>query len=244
MSDASIFISNRQYSITENRIRDIFWYIGECYNLLLLNTKIPYSISEVKKSTTIPFEDFLRFRLVEDYLINHKEILKQRTSTLDEINFTAETQKEFIDIEDSKQKVDKIDIFINRLGLSDTWGEPEEKIYFAIECKRIRGLHDTIQYIADIEKFTKRAYIDTRLPFEGQLGFIENRSISHEEVVNTINSKLRNNKTIITDLLLENCMLNQNIESTYISKHKRNIQHQASFSVYHLFLDYSSIVVD
>ena len=132
MSDASTFISNRKYSITENRIRDIFWYIGECYNLRLLNTKIPYSISEVKKSTTIPFEDFLRFRLVEDYLINHKEILKQRTSTLDEINFTAETQKEFIDIEDSKQKVDKIDIFINRLGLSDTWGEPEEKIYFAI----------------------------------------------------------------------------------------------------------------
>ncbi len=244
MSDASTFISNRKYSITENRIRNIFWYIGECYTLLLLNTKIPYSISEVRKSTTIHFEDFLRFRLVEDYLVKNKELLKQRTSTLDEINFTAETQKEFIDIEDNKQKVDKIDIFINRLGLSNTWGEPEEKIYFAIECKRIRELHDTIQYLGDIEKFTKRAYIDIRLPFEGQLGFIENSSISHKEVVSNINSKLQNNKKITTDLLLENCVLNQNIESTYISKHKRNIHIQESFSIYHLFLDYSTIVTD
>ena len=31
MSEASIFASNRKHSITDNRIRNIFWYIGECY---------------------------------------------------------------------------------------------------------------------------------------------------------------------------------------------------------------------
>ncbi len=243
MSEASIFISNRKYSITENRIKNIFWYIGECYTLLV-NSKISYSKSYVKNSTTIHFEDFLRFRLIEDYLIKNKELLKNRTSELDEINFTAETQKEFVDKNDNKQKVDKIDIFINRLGLTNTWGESEDKIYFAIECKRIKELYDTIQYLGDIEKFTKRAYLDIRLPFEGQLGFVENSSISHKEVVNTINSKLQSKKEITTDLLLENCVLNQNIESTYISKHKRNINNQESFSIYHIFLDYSTIVTD
>lgn len=243
MSEASPFISNRKYSITENRIKNIFWYIGECYTLLV-NSKKQHSISDVKNSTTIHFEDFLRFRLVEDYLIKNKELLKNRTSELEEINFTAETQKEFVDKDDNKQKVDKIDIFINRLGLANTWGESEDKIYFAIECKRIKELHDTIQYLSDIEKFTKRAYLDIRLPFEGQLGFVENSSISHKEIVDTINLKLQSKKEITTDMLLENCILNQNIESTYISKHKRNINNQEPFSIYHIFLDYSTIVTD
>jgi len=243
MSDASLFISNRKYSITENRIKNIFWYMGECY-LLLLNSKKQYSKSYVKNHTSYHFEEFLRFRFVEDFLIPNKERLKRRTSLLDEISFTAETQKEFIDSYDQKQKVDKIDIFVSRLGLSGIWGDCEEKIYFAVECKRITGTRDVALYVGDIKKFTNRMYLDVRLPFEGQLGFVESKLISHEEIVKKINLKLQHQKEIATDLPLEHLVLNDNITGSYISKHKRNTINKEPFTVYHMFLDFWNIITD
>lgn len=243
MSDASLFISKRKHSITENRIKNILWYIGECYTLLL-NDRPQYSKQYVKKQTTIHFEDYLRFRLVEDYLVNNKHLLKNRTSHLDEINFTAESQKEYIDKKDGKRKPDKIDIFINRIGLNNTWGLPDEKIYFVIECKRIKNLDDTVLYIGDIVKFANRDYTELRLPFEGQLGFIESNSLNHSDVAININEKLQKDNNLVTDLPLNPCSLNQNISCTYISKHKRNIGNNDQFSIYHLLLDYSNIVVN
>lgn len=243
MSEASIFASNRKHSITDNRIRNIFWYIGECY-ILLRNDKRQYSKTFVKEHTTIHFEDFLRFRFVEDYLIKNKSLLKEKTSDLDEINFTSETQKEYIDQVDYKQKPDKIDIFINKLGLAKTWGECENKIYFAIECKRINSLIDINHYIGDLIKFTNRHYIELRLPFEGQLGFIESNSLSNQQIVEDINSRLERSNCIATERLLKSCLINENISSTYKSIHKRNTDNKELFSIYHIFLDYSNIVIN
>lgn len=242
MNNASVFTSKRKHSITKHRIENVLWYISECYLLLVKDGK-PCSKSYVKTNTTIPFEDYLRFRLVEDYLVKNKVLLKNRISGLDEINFTAESQKEYIDIKDRKQKPDKIDIFINRLGLNNIWGAYDEEIYFAVECKRIKGISDTSQYIGDIAKFTNRDYIGFRLPFEGQLGFVET-SIPHLDITNRINEKLQKENNIITDMVLNPCMLNPNVTSTYISKHKRNTDNKEPFFIYHLFLDYSNIVVD
>lgn len=244
MSEASLFASKRKHSITESRIKNIVWYIGECYVLLLQDNQ-KYSKQEVKDKSTIPFEDFLRFRLVEDYLVKYKHLLKAKTSQLDEINFTPETQKEYIDKKDGKYKPDKIDIFINRIGLNKTWELPDEKIYFAIECKRIKDLGNSIaQYISDIIKFTNREYGELRLPFEGQLGFIESNSITHSDIKDNINAKLNKKKGLVTDIPLTSYSLNENISSIYISKHKRNIGNKGQFSIFHLLLDYSTIIVN
>jgi len=243
MNEASGFVLNRKYSITECRIRNILWYIVECYTILLKERTL-YSKKNVKQNTTIPFEDYLRNRFIQDYLIKNKNLLKQKVSALEEINFLYETQKEYIDSLDNKQKPDKIDIYINKLGLRDVWKENDENIYFAIECKRIEKLSDTTKYVGDIEKFTNRGYIDIRLPFEGQLAFIENSSITHIDAVNEINKKLTNKKTIITDSYLTQILIHKEFNGAYLSKHKRNTKKQESFSIYHLLFDYSKIVVD
>ena len=159
-----------------------------------------------------------------------------------EISFTSETQKEYIDQTDYKQKTDKIDIFINKLGLAQTWGENEDKIYFAIECKRISNLSDTSRYIGDLLKFTNRSYIEIRLPFEGQLGFIESHSLSDRQIVEEINAKLRHASHITTERPLRPCPIHPDIPGTYKSIHRRNTNIKETFSIYHIFLDYSDIV--
>jgi hypothetical protein len=243
MNEASGFILNRKYSITESRIRNILWYIIECY-IILCKEGTLYSKKYVSQNTTIPFEDYLRNRFIQDYLVRNKNLLKQKVSVLEEINFLYETQKEYIDSLDNKQKPDKIDIYINKLGLRDVWKENDENIYLAIECKRIEKLSDTTKYVSDIEKFTNRGYIDIRLPFEGQLAFIENSSITYKEVSNEINKKLNNKKTIITDSFLTQILIHTEFRGTYLSKHKRNTDKHESFSIYHLLFDYSNIIAD
>jgi len=71
MNEASGFILKRKYSITENRIRNILWYIVECYTILY-KEGTTYSKKDVKKNTTIPFEDYLRNRFIQDYALETK----------------------------------------------------------------------------------------------------------------------------------------------------------------------------
>lgn len=243
MNEAAKFVQNRKHSITENRIVNILWYIVECY-MLIVKDNVRYSENDVKNQSTIAFEDYLKFRFIEDYLIKNKKLLKQKASTLEEINFLPETQKEYIDIGDLKLKPDKIDIYINKLGLKNVWKENDEDIYFAIECKRIKALSDTPQYIDDIVKFTNRSYVNLRLPFEGQLAFIEAPLINHIAIYESINEKLSERKTIITDALLSQYRINPNFNGTYISKHKRNTEKHEPFSIFHLLFDYSNIVTE
>lgn len=242
MSEISRFVSKRKNSITENRIKVIIWYIAECYTLLL-NSKTSYSEKKVKTSTTIAFEDYLRFRLIEDYLVKNKKLLKNKMSCLEKINFTAETQKEYIDTMDGKQKPDKIDVFINKLGVNRIWNENDENIYFAIECKRIKQLSDTSRYIKDIEKFSNRNYLSLRLPFEGQLAFVEAKDITHNDISTNINKKLESIAYIITETPLFEYPLHEKVSGIYKSAHKKNATKEI-FSIYHLILDYSKIVTD
>ena len=98
-------------------------------------------------------------------------------------------------------------------------------------------------YISDIEKFCNRNHIKTRLSIEGQIAFIENESITHNILYNVINENLQNRKSIITDGFLNKIVLNDKFEATYLSRHQRNTSIQI-FSIYHLFFDYTNIVVD
>jgi hypothetical protein len=162
-------------------------------------------------------------------------------SELDEINFSYESEKEYTDLRDNKQKSDKIDIYINKLGLSNLWKEPDENVYFAIECKRIETLYDSTKYIKDIEEFTNRKYRNLRLPFDGQLAFIENQSITHTQLYEDINRKLNKKKTISP---LKPVFIHAEFDGAYLSKHKKNTTKQTPFSIYHLLLNYSNIVVE
>ncbi|GHT72973.1 hypothetical protein AGMMS50262_03220 [Bacteroidia bacterium] len=120
MSKETTFLLNRKSTIAEKRIKIILWYVIECY-LLTRKDKKEYSEIWVKNNTSIKFEDYLKIRLVEDYLNKNKDLLKQKTSALNNIDFAYETNKEYIDSHDNKIKLDKIDIYVNKLGLQKEW---------------------------------------------------------------------------------------------------------------------------
>jgi hypothetical protein len=243
VSNASTFILNRKdaLSITNQRIRYIISYVIECH-WLLLSDNVTYSQTWVQQNTTFHFEDYMKFKFLDDYLIPNKHLLNDVISELEEINFAPETQKRYIDT-DGKQKPDKIDICINKLGLQKVWNDNDENVYLAIECKRIRQLSDTNDYIVDIEKFCNRNYTHLRLPFEGQIAFIENSKLTHVDVKNGINDRLNISSTITTCSLLSSIKLHSKIQCSYISRHKKNFIPKERFSIYHLMFDYSGVVL-
>lgn len=243
MTNASNFIQNRKkvFSVTEKRIKSILWYIIECNSIFLSETSIPYSKSWVKNNTTITFEDYLKFELIDKYLVKNKHLLNGKLSALENINFSAETQKRYVDT-DGKQKPDKIDVYINKIGLQKEWNESDENIYFAIECKRIKILSDAKEYIIDIDKFCNRNHTNLRLPFEGQIGFIENAELTHSTISTEINNKLKNGTSINTTNYLKNVELHNAFEGSYSSTHRKNFGNNDVFSIYHLLFDYSKIV--
>ncbi len=244
VSDATIFIQNRKdpISITNHRIKNILWYILECHKIFIKDNR-NYSQNWVRNNTTIHFEDYLKFEFIDNYLIPNKYLLKDICSELEEINFAAETQQRYIDA-DGKQKPDKIDICINKLGLQNEWNDADENIYFALECKRIKHLADTNGYIVDIGKFCQRNHTNLRLPFEGQIAFIENPQLSHTNITNEINKRLNKSATITTDSYLSNIKLHKTLDCSYLSTHKKNFLHKEQFSIYHLMFDYSEVVVE
>ena len=242
--NAARFINNRinQTSITNHRIQSILWYFVEC-NKLQIRDKVIYSISWVKEQTTLSFEDYLKFEFVDNYLSRNKSLLKDKLSELEGINFSCETQKRYWDTSDHKQKVDKIDIFISRLGLQKEWNEVDENIYFAVECKRIKDLGDIRLYIRDIEKFTTRNHTNLRIPYEGQLAFIENGEIEINILVNKINSNLADHSVVRTEKFLTSTNINKS-DTVYNSAHRKGFDKNDFFEIFHMFFNYSKIVVE
>ena len=162
---------------------------------------------------------------------------------MDDISFEGETQKRYLDAKDGKEKPDKIDIYINRLGLRSEWGGKSE-VYFSIECKRIRIASDTSDYVNDIEKFTSRNHTNTRLPFEGQLAFIEEYSLDHLYISTEICKRLEKSTTIKTNQYLKPTKIHPIHSCTYRSEHTKNFRKNEVFTIDHLLLDYSEIVVN
>lgn len=119
-------------------------------------------IGKIKK------EDFLRNRLVDDYLENELYLIEGGT---DRFTVNKEVSEEYRGLVDDELHNDPIDIHIVDKAQKVSWGN-NTKPYFAIECKRIKS--SISEYVKDTQKFTERNYSKLRLPFEGQLGFIEN----------------------------------------------------------------------
>jgi len=241
LDSAYSFISSRQdpVAIIRQRVTNILWYTIECYQLLLKDGP-SYSKKLVAEGSAYNFEDFLKMEFVDNYLVKNKKLLTDKISALEEINFVYETVRRFIDA-DGTQRSDKIDIFINKIGLRDLLKYEDEYVYFVYECKRISVLSDTAAYIDDILKFTERQY-SFRLPFEGMIGFIEVSNISHLVISIEVNRRLKNS-SIKTNQYLSNVKLHSNFDGSYNSLHQKNSTKDEHFSIYHLLFDYAKLVM-
>lgn len=243
---ATSFIQNRRrvVAITDDRINHIVEYVVHCYQIIL-NDAPQYSKTNVKAKTTLSFEDYLKMELVDSYLIPNKHLILSNCSDLANITFHYENQKRYIDVSDGKEKPDKIDIYISKLGLQEVWNEQDEHVYFVIECKRIGSLADSANYVDDTKKFANRIYKTLRLPFEGQLAFIENKKLSVVSVSSEIDNNLKKmSSELKTEQFLTPIAITASFHGGYTSIHKRNHSKNASFKVYHLLFNYSSLVTD
>jgi hypothetical protein len=232
------------YKLTEFRIRLIIRYVVYCY-LQILSDNRKYGYSDRGK---IPKEEYLRNGLVNDYLQKsyNKAYFKYNISDNPsvDITFHPEETMTYIDLETNQKSTDKIDITIWENNLQSIWSDKtDNEIKFAIECKRIERLSDTAKYIADIKNFSNRNYTHTRLPFEGQIAFLEKPAISHISAKDEINRLLCMDEQNLL-LKLTYTKIAEGVDYTYLSKHKRNYQPYEPFSIFHLLLDYSDIVIN
>ncbi|MBW8522158.1 hypothetical protein K0U91_06715 [Chryseobacterium chendengshani] len=234
--NASKFIRNRRdkIALTQKRINDILICVINSYDKIIAD-KVVFDLSQ-KNIGSIKKEDYLRNRLVDDYLQNELSILEDGT---DRFTINKETAEEYRSLVDEKLHNDPIDIHIVDKAQKDSWGK-NTKPYFAIECKRINSGFS--EYIEDTQKFTERNYPKLRLPFEGQLGFIENSSYSYELVYQKINKNLSSNTKIETTKSLQPHILIDKYDGSYISSHRK--KDKSNFSVFHIFFDYSKIIIN
>ncbi len=229
--NATSYVKNRaKLALTKIRVKQILVCVIISYEKIIAEGVV-FDYSQRGK---IKPEDFLRNRLVDDYLENELSLIDIGTEY-----FTAnkEVTEEYTSTGDNVLHNDPIDIHIVDKGLKNSWGR-NTKPYFAIECKRLGSIAD---YINDTKKFTERNYSRLRLPLEGQLGFIENINWNHIIVSDKINDKLSSNTDIETTRKLESFVLRENFNGSYISDHIK--KDKTPFSIFHLFFDYSKIVL-
>ena len=230
--NATKFANNRRkLSLTQKRVKDIMVCVVNSYKKILADGVI-FNFSERGK---IAQEDFLRNRLVDDYL--KKECDLKNTSTENYTIIAKDGQEEYESEIDKENHNDKIDIQIFDKSLRDSLTS-NSNVYFSIECKRLKSsLKD---YIGDIFKFCTRNYRKGRLPFEGQLGFVENENLAHSVITQKLNTELATHTQIKTLKPLEYIELTNDFEASYSSMHQKS--DNSSFSIFHLFLDYSKII--
>ena len=245
MINADIFKSDKINQLTEFRIRLIVRYVISCY-LQMLSENKKYSYSERGK---IPQEDFLSDKLVNDYLRKPKNTSHFKNNISDNqsvhIIFNNGENMIYSDITTNENRKDEIDIAVWESGLHSIWSDiVDNEVKFAIECKRIENLSDAKEYVGDINKFCDRPFYcyKNRLPFEGQIAFIENKDITHTTLYKKINDILETHKTISTIGFLNPIVLSDKFDGTYLSKHKR--KNNRNFSIYHLLFNYSDVIVD
>lgn len=241
-SDAALFIEKR-VKLVEPKIHAILCYVIECHNIMIKDN-VKYSIKRVKEETRIMFEDFLRNRLVENYLNKKGDRFQSRILNMYKVSFSCETVKEYTDT-DGKLANDKIDIYISNLAVSSAFND-EKKLYYAIECKRIKKkvakAKNCETYIGDIKKFAERKHKEMRLPYEGQIAFMETTKIDNISFITEVNNILAQTTDFRTESELTHFNLCDDFSGSFKSSHSSDPR--GIFHIYHLLLDYSSIVVD
>jgi len=251
MSKTSVFNQrhrNRQY---QTRFLKVLKYITFCYQQQLAN-KVIYSKSYCKQNTVHGdrFEEYLTEEFVDNYLLKYKNQHQSFEHEKVTFEFRNELQDKYAN-KQGKIKHDKIDIAVTGIiEKEEGWdGTPAEKIYYAIECKRLNvknknGAYDgkANEYVKDIDKLTQSRVYTHRFPFNGMIGYVEKPN-SEEEAVTKINSNLEKHTKIITLKHLDAFDLKDNFQYCKYSEHyQEHIKNQKS--IYHLFFDYSLLITD
>ena len=232
---------NSTGGIIKTRVREIMQYVIDCY-LCMLNDDPKFSIAKFKETTTYKFEDLLSDRFVDDYLRSRKDEYFSHTR-LNQVIFTKQSSENYNDCNTQLEHPDLIDIYITNLQIDKELSSNPQP-YFAIECKRLRNSGSFNDYISDIKKFTERVYTQTRLPYEGQIAFIENSQYTHSVSVKNINRNLETHASIRTIQFLEPNMVHKDFDGSYYSRHFKNYGQNNVFVIYHLMFDYTNIVTD
>lgn len=231
---------NESWSIVKYQVEQIMRYVIDCYICMLCDAP-KFSMSGMKETTTYKFEDYLSDRFVDDYLRVRKDEYFSQT-LLNQIIFTKQSSENYTDCNTKLKQPDFIDIYITNLQLDKVLSSNPQP-YFAIECKRIRKSGSIDEYISDIKKFADREHSQTRLPYEGQIAFIENPKFSHCLVAQNINKKLQSKESIETIQVLKSKVIHEGFEGSYYSKHFKNFGENNGFAIYHLLFDYTKIVI-
>ena len=192
------------------------------------------------KRGKIKHEDYLRNRLVDDYFEHELNLLEEDMLFFTLNKETSEEYRSLVDYELHNDPID-IQIVLKDKALQESWGK-DSKPYFAIECKRIRNSKSISEYVKDTKKFTEREYTKLRLPFEGQLGFIEHKTWDYSKVSQLINDNLKSNVDIKTIQLLKPYKIKNGYDGSYLSQHKK--KNDINFSIFHLFFDYSNLTIN
>lgn len=232
-----------QNKVTEFRIKLVMKYMAHCY-ALMVNDKKTYDFN---KRGTVKQEDFLRNGLVEDYLSKKENKDYYKNNISDNPNVDISFAKEENQIYEGEKGLadDYIDISVKENKLTELLSsKTSDEIRFAVECKRINKTVDYSKYVGDIQKFADRAYTTYRMPFEGQIAFIEDSKLSHVVVSSEVNTRLKKSKTITTSKFLSSVKLYDGLDSVYESVHNRNHTGKNPFSIVHLMLDYSAIALN
>jgi len=227
--------------LTEFRIKLIMKYFSYCY-LEMVNEKKTYDFNRKGK---VNQENFLRNGFVDDYLSQAKFKKFYKSNISDNPNVEIYFAKEENQVYDFEGELanDFIDISIRETKLSEILSSTTgNEIKFAVECKRINNTKDCKEYIKDIQKFADRSFTTYKLPYEGQIGFIENDLLDHVSVSSEVNSQLKSYTKIKTVKLLEILNIYDPFTGGYISNHNRNHGSKAGFFIFHLFFDYSKII--
>ncbi|MDP3912287.1 MAG: hypothetical protein Q8R96_00920 [Bacteroidota bacterium] len=227
--------------IIKTTVDQIMRYVIDCY-LYMLEEKPQFSKSDFKETTTYKFEDLLSDRFVDDYLRKRRKEYFSHT-LLNQIIFTKQSSENYINCFTHIHQPDLIDIYVTNLQIDKELSSNPQP-YFAIECKRIRKSSSIDEYVGDIKKFTERIHSQPRLPYEGQIAFIEKSQYPHNVTKEKINNKLGMHESIKTIQPLKHKQFHEMFDGSYCSKHLKNFGIKNEFAIYHLMLNYTQIVTD
>ncbi len=235
------FAKPRKKQNAKEMFLQILGYVVMCYQKQL-ESGVTYSKKAIKKTYhDDKVENFLNVRLAE--------ICEQNKNLLSFNGFRVafEYHREYQDAE-GNTGIDKIDIAFLNLGL-DFAPIPDEEIYFAIECKRVNKINfnsqetksNIAEYNKEVDKFLENRKYKHRFMFEGAVGYIENNKKDIEKIIRQIDKGL--DKPTTTQNLQKFDLPNSAFEYCHWSKHTKNDEHKTAKEIYHLFLDYSTMVV-
>lgn len=238
---------SKEEKLTQKRVEMAMQYIVYCYQKMIQEQK-KYQKTEFlnSKGKRLNLEEGLSEKLVNEYLGVWENLDYYKNCISDKpgvhLFFNNETKQSYTD--DGVVKDDFIDIKIQDTELSNIWGSSgiPQQIHIALECKVVENGYS--QYVSDIIKMSSRPFNTPRLQFEGQIAYITNSKYSHSKVVSGVNKHLETNTQIVTIQQLTQNKICIDFDACYLSIHRRIHSNQANFTIYHLLLDYTSIVVD